>query len=374
MESVGARLRATRESNGYTLEQIARDTHIAKRFLDALENEDFSAFPGEPYLLGFMRTYSGYLGLDPEETVSLYHNLKLQEQPPPIEELIQKGPALPFGKILLIILAVAVVGGGTYFAITSGVFERDPSDPGVAAVPDEEPAFTPTGDVHEMTDEIIEQRFSVGDRIFVPVVDERFSVDLTDVNDGLQILVNGEERTVAVGQDELLDLNADGRGDLRIIVRSVDELDSPSTVVMRLDRGSAATATVAPEDPIGVAVEAPAVGSTLEQGREETARLIASFNQRDEFTVEVRFEGYSLFRYELDSEERVEQYYQAGDTIRLSVRDQLKLWASNAASTRLRVAGTDISLGNPGQVTAGLVTWVTDPESGAELLELLPVY
>ena len=58
MESFGEKLRATRENLGYSIEQIARDTHIAKKYLIALEDEDFSIFPGETYLKGFLQNYS----------------------------------------------------------------------------------------------------------------------------------------------------------------------------------------------------------------------------------------------------------------------------------------------------------------------------
>ena len=44
------KLTSARESLGYTVEQIARDTNIAKSYLNALEHEDFSVFPGETYL------------------------------------------------------------------------------------------------------------------------------------------------------------------------------------------------------------------------------------------------------------------------------------------------------------------------------------
>lgn len=372
MESVGGRLRSAREGKGYTLEQIARDTHIAKRFLDALEQEDFDAFPGEPYLLGFMRTYSSYLGLDAEETVSLYYNLKLQEQPPPIDELISKGPPKPVSRILVIVLVVVAVGVGAYFAITSGIFERDPAN--VVEPRETNTVPEPAGDVFEMSDEIVEQRFSVGDRIIVPMLDESFRLDLTGVGDGLEATIDGDSLEIPIGTETAVDVNGDGTNDLRIAVRSVDQLDSPPTVVMRLDRGAAAIAGDRPADPEGAAVPAPAIGATLEPSREESARLIAAFDNRDEFTVEVRFEGYTLFRYQLDTEDRVEQYFQAGDSLRFSAQDEFRLWVSNAASARLRVAGTDISLGDPGEVTAGLVTWVQDPESGRQLLELLPVY
>lgn len=378
MESIGARFRETREAKGYTLEQIARDTHIAKRFLDALENEDFSLFPGEPYLLGFMRTYSTYLGIDPEESVTLYQNLKLQEQPPPIDELISKGPAIPIGRILVIALIVIAVGAGVYVAFFTDLL-RGAGDGGPAQAaerPEPQQADEPEGEIFEMLDEIVEQRFAQGDRILVPVQDEEFALDLAGVGDGLTVTVGGEEREIGVGEETLIDVNGDAQSDLRLILRSVDTLDTPPTVVMRLDRGAAAAAAGRPvaSEPVGVAVDAPALGGTLEPSREERARLIAAFEEREEFTVEVRFEGYSLFRYEADDEPRVEQYFQAGDTIRTSVDEEFKLWVSNAASARLRVANQDVALGEPGEVTAGLIAWVPDPQSDRVLLELIPVY
>ena len=182
MESIGEKLTQTRESKGYTIEQIARDTHIAKRFLEALESEDFTVFPGDPYLLGFMRTYSEYLGLEPEEVVALYKNLKLQEQPAPIDELISKGPVRPVGRIVLLAVVVAVaLGVGGYFLLTSGLFSRDQTvaeDPVVAP---------PSGTVFELTGEWVEQRFGQGDRIVVPVAGNQYSMDLAAVNDGLEI-------------------------------------------------------------------------------------------------------------------------------------------------------------------------------------------
>ena len=70
MESIGEKLRLARERNALTLDQVARETHVAKRFLKALEDEDFSVFPGETYAMGFLRNYAEYLGLDAEELIA----------------------------------------------------------------------------------------------------------------------------------------------------------------------------------------------------------------------------------------------------------------------------------------------------------------
>lgn len=378
MESIGEKLRQTRESRGYTIEQIARDTHIARRFLEALESEDFSAFPGEPYLLGFMRTYSEYLGLDAEEIVALYRNLQIQEQPAPIDELISKGPSKPIGRLIaLIVVVVAALGVGAYFLFSSGVLSREPRA-AEAPEPDQ-----PDGTLFELTGEWVEQRFGEGDRIVVPLGDNRYNLDLVAVADGLTVRTESGDTELAVDEEAALDLNGDGRPDVRMIVRSVDTLDSPPTVVMRVNRGAVDSSVASAGSDVAspdAATEPPAttdtaaVGSTNEPSRVEQSVAIAEFGEREEFFVEVRFEGYTLFRYEVDSEPRVEQYFQEGQTLRTSVRDQFRLWVSNAGAARLRVAGQDLTLGSDGEVTAALVTWADIPQSSNVRLELIPVY
>jgi cytoskeleton protein RodZ len=372
MESVGTRLRQARESRGYTVEQIARDTHIAKRFLEALETEDYDVIPGQPYLLGFLRTYSEYLGLEPEETVSLYHNMQLQEQPPPIDELISTRPKLPTLRVLGIGAAVIAAALVIYLLISSGILAGDDSQgtPPRAQTPE----VTLTGERIEMDDEIIEQRFAQGDTVVVPVRDERIAVSISEVGDPLEISWAGRTSVVPQGQEVSLDLDGDERSDLRVLVRSLDPDGDPPSVVMRWDRGSGPSAQLATPEAPERSDDTPSVGSTSAPSREASARVIAEFNEPEEFVVQVRFEGYTLFRYELDQEPRVEQYFQQGDNLRISVQQQLKLWASNAASVRMRVAGRDLTLGEPGEVTSALVAWVDDAESDNTLLELIPVY
>jgi len=115
MESVGKRLREGREQNNYSIEQAARDTHISKQYLLALEEENFSIIPGETYIIGFLRNYSEYLSLNPDEMVSLYKSLKIQEQPLPMNELLQtKSRRLPVKLILLILLILLLLGGAGF--------------------------------------------------------------------------------------------------------------------------------------------------------------------------------------------------------------------------------------------------------------------
>ncbi len=78
MESIGEKFKKRREERGLFVEQIARDTNISKKYIDAIEAEDFSEMPGEAYLIGFLRSYAEYLDIDPEEIIAIYKNTKFR--------------------------------------------------------------------------------------------------------------------------------------------------------------------------------------------------------------------------------------------------------------------------------------------------------
>lgn len=63
---VGQQLRQAREARRLSLEQVARATHMRAHYLQSLEAGNFDALPSLPQARGFLRTYAGYLGLDPE--------------------------------------------------------------------------------------------------------------------------------------------------------------------------------------------------------------------------------------------------------------------------------------------------------------------
>ena len=79
MASIGPILQETRLKKGLTLERISDDTNIAIRFLAKIEGDDFTGFPGEPYIVGFIRNYAEYLGLEPQAMVAAYRK---KDDPP----------------------------------------------------------------------------------------------------------------------------------------------------------------------------------------------------------------------------------------------------------------------------------------------------
>lgn len=75
-ETVGEFLKRVRNICGYTIEDVANDTRINLRYLDAIENDDFSKLPGETFLNGFLRSYARFLNIDENEIVGKLKEVK----------------------------------------------------------------------------------------------------------------------------------------------------------------------------------------------------------------------------------------------------------------------------------------------------------
>lgn len=70
--SVGEILRRGREHYGQSLEDVERNLRIRAIQLHAIETGNLEQLPGKAYALGFVRSYSEYLGLDGEKMVQLF--------------------------------------------------------------------------------------------------------------------------------------------------------------------------------------------------------------------------------------------------------------------------------------------------------------
>ena len=81
MGKVGSIFRDTRLSKGLTLDQVADEINISKRFLQGIENDNFDGFPGEVYIIGFIRNYAEFLGLNPAEAVARYKAAEPELEP-----------------------------------------------------------------------------------------------------------------------------------------------------------------------------------------------------------------------------------------------------------------------------------------------------
>ncbi|MGE4350556.1 MAG: helix-turn-helix domain-containing protein, partial [Bdellovibrionales bacterium] len=71
-ERIGDILRRRRERRGEALEAISEYLRIRPNYLFALENNRYEDLPADAYVIGFLRTYALYLGLDGKSAIDQY--------------------------------------------------------------------------------------------------------------------------------------------------------------------------------------------------------------------------------------------------------------------------------------------------------------
>lgn len=82
---IGERLREARESKDLSLDTLQDITKIQKRYLVAIEEENFSVLPGKFYAKAFIKEYAIAVGLDPNQLMDEY----MEEIPSPEEDTTQ---------------------------------------------------------------------------------------------------------------------------------------------------------------------------------------------------------------------------------------------------------------------------------------------
>ncbi len=114
VETVGQRLRAAREAQGLTLEEIASTTRIPTRHLESLEASDWDALPAPTYSIGFAKNYAAAVGLDRAEIAEQLRGemggLRPALQPPPeLFEPADPKRTMPKGLVLGALAALILV-------------------------------------------------------------------------------------------------------------------------------------------------------------------------------------------------------------------------------------------------------------------------
>ena len=398
MEPIGQKFKDARKEKGLFIEQVTRETNISKNYIEAIESEKFEEFPGEAYLLGFLRSYALYLGLDHEEIINIYKNTKIQENPVPVELIVTKKP-FPFLPVAIAAGLLLVAGAGIYFFINKDnylekkvVEEKKPSKK--TSVVQNKDSEISSGVEYVMDNTFVERNFAKGDSVIVNYKNTLFKILVKESSDGKVLLeLPLETVELAKGKEILSDLDGDGTNDIRIVARDIDtagkgtvlkfdrNIESPSVVSSSISSeeelssvsASAVAANTASAAAPSVTTTTSAAGSTSVQSRKEKDAVIFESNTMQPFRVNINFKRYCLMRYEADNGAREEKYFNKGDTFRLDVSKQIKIWISNAQTVSTTINNVEYSFGTAGSVSSKIIGWNTNP-SGGYAIKASPLY
>src|SRR5882672_10550166 len=133
LESIGRDLHQARLKKGEDLAHISRILKINKGYLEAIEESNIEALPGRTYVIGFVRSYADYLGLDSDNAVE---RLKAEiagrdggkeavvALSPPAERNLPKG-----GMIFAGLLVLVLIYSGYYLFVAAGRMTAQPVVP-----------------------------------------------------------------------------------------------------------------------------------------------------------------------------------------------------------------------------------------------------
>lgn len=270
LESVGSRLRRTREGAGLSLAQLAAETRIGERMLSAIEAGDYAALPGKTYAIGFSRTYAKALGLNGAE-IAAGVRAELAEQAPseprrPMQTFEPGDPArVPSARLAWLaggLLVIALLAG-IYFL--PGIFAPGGSLPSI--VKDDQPAAPATSEAAPAAP-------AVGGPVVFTALEPKVWVKFTD-SQGNQLfqdeMAQGETWTVPADKGEVLIRTA--RPDALAITiggQAVPKLSDVQKTISDVKVSAAALmarGTVQPAPPASAAPQATAPVRTAERRR-----------------------------------------------------------------------------------------------------------
>jgi cytoskeleton protein RodZ len=132
--TIGEALRSAREAQGKSLDDAAEATRIRPSYLEALEREEFGELGGSVYAKGFLRSYAGYLGVDPAPLLEAY---RAQETPsaPVFEHVPRAIGGLRTGRRRPSWLVVAIVAAAVVLLVSLWGLLRPAPDPADARPP-----------------------------------------------------------------------------------------------------------------------------------------------------------------------------------------------------------------------------------------------
>jgi len=368
VDSIGDRLRQAREAKKQTIKNVSLETNMSPSYIEALEDEDFDKFPGETYIIGFLKTYSEYLKLDPDEMVMLYKGYKIGESATPLEELTRPS------KSQFMINAMAlyekyrnfVFFGGVAclsLLIIWGVWAMNRSD---VTVDGSDSVARIKKNYEESKNSNIKNIKSLqlsndkgftlvykGEAVQFLVETKEVVFLLKDIGKN-QVTVNflNNDKDIVMEMDKQVPVTlAECPREILLTLKGVTE--SRAKVMIDLGRDLKAEINAA-------AANKPGNGDVKPLTEGDNTKVIAQSNKSLKIVFEVKFIQKSFIEIYLDGNRKQRGFMPAGSVERWEASEYIQMKIGNAGGIQSTINGKEFVFGKPGQVANKIITWKKD--------------
>lgn len=140
-ETLGEKLRLAREARGITLSEVAAQTRIAARYLEAIEEDNYKPLPGGVFNKGFIKAYAKYVGVDEQEALDDYARAVASQSESEIDDNRYRRPSVmtddrnrsSWSSLVFAIIILALMSGGIYLLVQW--YRSAPAEPQAKTTP-----------------------------------------------------------------------------------------------------------------------------------------------------------------------------------------------------------------------------------------------
>lgn len=367
MESIGEKLKSIRESRKISIKEVAADTNISALYIEALEDEDFDKFPGETYVIGFLKSYSEYLKLDTDEIIMLYKGYKIGESATPLEELTR-----PTKSSLMLLL-------GNFFEAYKNIFFYA----GVALIS----LFIVWG-IWSLTRDDVKLYDSDSLARIKQEYEEKQDSKISNIRNlqlsnekGFTLLYAGEAALFLVENKEVVFL-------LKEVTEqniSISFMNDEADIKLEMDQDTPVAVEGSPREIIftlkGLTESRAKIMVSLgkkfaakeqqvlpdSEGTEtvdgDNTQVIAQSSKSLKIVFEVRFVQKSFLEIYLDGNMKQRGFMPAGSLQRWEASESIQVKIGNAGGINAKINGKDYVFGQTGQVANKIITWKKDVQN-----------
>lgn len=367
MQSVGETLRHAREELGYTVREVSIQTTIGTKYLNALEEDNYDVFPSETHITGFIRNYSQFLELNPDEMILLYRRIQLQEAPTPLVELTAPNKPRINPAFFLVISAFVALGAVLMLFIRPGK-----TAPGTSDIRSDESSSSSiqasTASTNSPAASSASQQLpadarslQTGDSFPFSVNGKAFRGTVESISNGEAVVkVMGTRYRILQGEERVWDFTGDSFSNLRLKILSAADNriillvpEKPVLIPAASSSSAPAAAATAPHDQM-VAVK----GKTLLKS-----------DERVQIHLEIISKGLSQLNAVKDNNERSAHLLREGNKITLTAENSIQITATQPGNLSLNLNNVRLQINTRNPVAGFLFKWRRNPADGKYHLE-----
>ncbi len=377
MNQIGSVFKEARKKADKSIEDASKETKIAKKYLIAIENENFEIFPGETYLVGFLRNYAQFLGLDSDEIILKYKDFKIQEHPAPIEQLIAR-PKSAKSILLISIIIVIAISVSLYIYLTRERGERPLSRMMREKEREKQSEQIKAPPVHidenviVFEEEEIIKNFEKNDIIVFLQRNKKYTISIDSINENLGFSIGDIPFSLSTGERVEIDFDRDGRKDILIRANRLGE-GSVNLTLKKLYKSEVLGSEISISEevetsektyrpPEVVIIREDDILSKIPVAPKTGFTIISSY-EKTVINALVKANATAYFAYVVDEKNKAEVLLKNSEELTIISKEALRIMAANAKGIELEINNIPVTLGRGGEIVAKVIRWYRDAEN-----------